>query len=274
MTTDQGFPADRELIESYYDDRSTPNEKDLLHQRDVLAARNPETPEWVLRKVMEGASWEVLAGLAANRACPHDLFPEILERCDSFGTSAAGREAANVVRRSLAANPFASTEVIDGLLGAADQETRRSAAANPKASEGGLATVQKDDADDVRLAATANLSGPPPNGAVLGDRDPRVREAAAHRRDACETLPGFARDPDASVRQAAAANLNTPPETLTDLAGDPEVSVRQAVATNPNTPPETLTILAANPDKGVQAAAAANPNCPKAGEAAKGLMAD
>jgi hypothetical protein len=76
------------------------------------------------------------------------------------------------------------------------------------------------------------------------------------------------------VRQAAAANLNTPPETLTDLAGDPEVSVRQAVATNPNTPPETLTILAANPDEGVQAAAAANPNCPKAGEAAKGLMAD
>ena len=111
MTTDQGFPADRELIESYYDDRSTPNEKDLLHQRDVLAARNPETPEWVLRKVMESASWEVLGGLAANRACPHDLFPEILERCDSFGTSAAGREAANVVRRSLAANPFASTEV-------------------------------------------------------------------------------------------------------------------------------------------------------------------
>lgn len=248
MTTDQGFPADRELIESYYDDRSTPNEKDLLHQRDVLAARNPETPEWVLRKVMESASWEVLGGLAANRACPHDLFPEILERCDSFRTSADGREAANVVRRSLAANPFASTEVIDGLLGAADQETRRSAAANPKASEGELATVQKDDDDDVRLAATANLSGPPPNGAVLGDRDPRVREAAAHRRDACETLPGFARDPD--------------------------VSVRQAVATNPNTPPETLTILAANPDEGVQAAAAANPNCPKAGEAAKGLMAD
>lgn len=249
MTTDQGFPADRELIESYYDDRSTPNEKDLLHQRDVLAARNPETPEWVLRKVMEGASWEVLAGLAANRACPHDLFPEILERCDSFRTSADGREAANVVRRSLAANPFAPTEVIDGPLGAADQETRRAAAANPKASEGKLAEAQKDDDGGVRVAATANLSGPPPNHAVLEDLDPRVRAMASHRRDA-------------------------PTDVLALLGGDQDPSVRQAVAANPNTPPETLTYLAADGDEGVQAAATANPNCPKAGEAAKGLLTD
>jgi hypothetical protein len=248
MTTNQGLPTDRELIESYY--QSAPNEKDLLHQRDVLAARNPETPEWVLRKVMEDASHEVLAGLAANRSCPHDLIPKILDRCAAFDQEGGGW-AADYVRRSLAANPFAPSDVIDGLLGAADQETRRSAAANPIASKGELEKVQKDDDPTVRLAATANLSGPPPKESVLTDPDPRVREAAAHRRDAREILSDFARDPDAPVRQAVAANPNTPPETLRGLAA----------ATGPD-------------NMGVRTAAAANPNCPPPGKSAAGLLVD
>ena len=67
-----------------------------------------------------------------------------------------------------------------------------------------------------------------------------------------EVLTALTGHKDYSIRQAVAANPNTPPEALAVLARDKSTSIRYEVAENPNTPREVLTALSRDKDVGVR----------------------
>lgn len=228
-----GKPSDEETIDSYYRGNPKLGAKDLRHQRDVLASRNPDTPSWVLGELIKTGNADVLAGLAANAACPRHLLDAVLEQCEKWGPG----PRSSYVNRRLAANPLAPGDILDRLLRSGDEDTRLAAAANLGAPEGALrVAAQHDQSPEVRAVATANLNTPPPSESTRKEPDPRVRVAAACRRDVSPGLLDLlAADGDPLVRRAVAANLNTTTETLLNLSADPESeSVRATATANPN----------------------------------------
>mgnify|MGYP000994441041 CR=1 FL=1 len=194
-----GKPSDEETIDSYYRGNPKLGAKDLRHQRDVLASRNPDTPSWVLGELIKTGNADVLAGLAANAACPRHLLDAVLEQCEKWGPG----PRSSYVNRRLAANPLAPGDILDRLLRSGDEDTRLAAAANLGAPEGALrVAAQHDQSPEVRAVATANLNTPPPSQSTRKEPDPRDRVAAVGR-------PGFAAgkrsedhfDPDVSDRR-------------------------------------------------------------------------
>lgn len=96
------------------------------------------------------------------------------------------------------------------------------------------------------------------------DPDDYVRSAVArHRNTSPETLVAMIAVKDASryVRQALAANHNTPTPALTPAASD-DYFTRKALAGNPNTDPEVLRTLAGDRDFTIVEAVAMNPATP------------
>jgi hypothetical protein len=90
---------------------------------------------------------------------------------------------------------------------------------------------------------------------------PEKRSLALHPRTRADTLTLLARDDDATVRRAAAVNLNAPASALIPLCFDAEPLVRRAVAARDDIPWKVVDWLAGDTDTWVRRALARNPAC-------------
>jgi hypothetical protein len=164
------------------------------------------------------------------------------------------------VREALAGSPFTDPDLLRTLARERHRWllfeacVRAAVAANPKAPEEVLTALAKDEDSLVKLAVARNPQTPPETlKALSADQEHWVRSSAhgtLWRQMTSPAIPPltldtWSRDPEASIRRAAASNPGTSPLVLETLSADPDRSVRVAVAGNSGTPPLVRDLLLA-----------------------------
>jgi hypothetical protein len=235
--------------------------------RKGAAARDAQTPPYILQKLAQDAEGEVRRDVAQNLNTPSEVLARLAQDAETW------------VCGSVAANPSTPPELLAQLAEDADALMRRDVARNPSTPPELLAQLAQDAEAEVRGSVARNPSTPPEVLARLA-RDKanmrggrrkflrmhakaEVRQGVARNASAPpEVLVRLARDAEVQVRRGVAWSASAPPEVLAQLAEDAEAQVRQDVAENPSAPPELLAQLARDAETRVREGVARNPSAP------------
>ncbi|BAY26877.1 leucine rich repeat variant [Calothrix sp. NIES-2100] len=267
--------------------------------RDKLA-RNPATPEYLLRRIADERKEYLWRKLAENPSTPTDLLMRFLDeevektvysQETMFDIVIAnpslavlecyrlllGKEEAQEITNAhqLMARRVDSPYALAQVLEKGDQKARITAVQSNKTPISVLKKLAKDPDENVRKAVMGN-SNLPLNMLIEFTQDVSdkvrlnlayiLRNRSTNRYRPQEVpvvlLERLARDENKDVRLAVAENLQCSQTLLEQLAQDASAEVRIKVAKNPNTPASVLEQLAQDANADVRFAVARNPNTP------------
>ncbi|QIR38607.1 hypothetical protein HCG51_19155 [Tolypothrix sp. PCC 7910] len=205
-------------------------------------ARNPATPEYLLRRIADDRKEYLWRTLAENPNTPADLLLRFLNE-----------EVEKTV--------YSNTTMFDLVI----------AHPNLPVLERYRLLLEKAEAQEITNAhqlMARRADSPYALAQVVekGDRNSKLT-AARSNKTPIQVLQQLAKDADEAVRQAVSKNANLPLNKLLELARDPSVNVRSNLAYKPShsktpTPIQLLAILAQDESERIRARVAEHPDTP------------
>jgi hypothetical protein len=272
--------APASILVALFQDPET-NNRDSIEE----IARHPNTPEKVLRTLMENrqhwselyrdcATWHFLEPkIASNPNTPLDILERFVAEVEAGQVEGSDRISASsaFLARAIAANPNTPVSLLIQLLDIIDRSADESdriyvvsaIAANPNSNADLLGQLSEDKDLKIRRIVASNINTPLAILEMMAkshvysvidglSKNPQLQpdiQEAKSPNTKIEKLIELSHSPYSFVRKEIEANPNSTADLLGQLSEDEDWEIRRNVARNPKTPLAVLEMLAKSSDR-------------------------